>query len=173
MHNASHWPNGRNFRFQLRRGSAAEWTAGNPVLLSGEPAVELDTYKFKIGNGVTAWNDLAYFPDVDDIIAGVASVDGRTGVVTLVDLYAALVHTHAQSDITGLTADLAAKADDSHVHAASDVTSGVFGIARLPTGTTSSTVSLGNHTHAGPTITVSSTAPSSPATGDVWIDTSS
>jgi hypothetical protein len=36
-----------------------------------------------------------------------------------------------------------------HAHAASDVTSGTFDIARIPTGTTGSTVALGNHTHAG------------------------
>lgn len=36
----------------------------------------------------------------------------------------------------------------SHQHSASDVSSGTFDIARIPTGTTSTTVSLGNHTHS-------------------------
>lgn len=36
----------------------------------------------------------------------------------------------------------------SHTHAAGDVTSATFAIARIPTGTSSTTVSLGNHTHA-------------------------
>ena len=40
-----------------------------------------------------------------------------------------------------------------HTHAASDVTSGVFNIARIPTGTSGTTVSLGNHTHAAADIT--------------------
>lgn len=35
-----------------------------------------------------------------------------------------------------------------HTHVAADVTSGTFAIARIPTGTTSSTVALGNHNHA-------------------------
>ena len=35
-----------------------------------------------------------------------------------------------------------------HYHAASDVTSGVFDIARIPTGSTSTTVSLGDHNHS-------------------------
>lgn len=35
-----------------------------------------------------------------------------------------------------------------HKHAASDITSGTFAIGRIPTGTTSATVALGNHTHS-------------------------
>lgn len=41
-------------RFQLRRGSAAEWTAADPVLAMGEPGLEIDTARFKLGDGVTA-----------------------------------------------------------------------------------------------------------------------
>lgn len=47
-------------RIQIRRGTAAQWTSANPVLASGEPAVETDTGKRKIGDGVTAWTDLPY-----------------------------------------------------------------------------------------------------------------
>lgn len=38
-------------------------------------------------------------------------------------------------------------APSSHNHAASEITSGTLAIGRIPTGTTSSTVALGNHTH--------------------------
>jgi hypothetical protein len=51
---------------------------------------------------------------------------------------------------TSNTGDFAAA---SHTHAAGDITSGTLDIARIPTGTTSSTVSLGNHTHAASAIT--------------------
>lgn len=44
----------------LRRGTAAAWTTANPTLAAGEAGVETDTLKFKIGNGSTAWNSLAY-----------------------------------------------------------------------------------------------------------------
>jgi Cu/Ag efflux protein CusF len=37
----------------------------------------------------------------------------------------------------------------AHTHAAADTTTGIFDIARIPTGTTSTTVALGNHTHSG------------------------
>ncbi len=47
-------------RIQLRRGNEADWTSTNPLLAEGEISVELDTGKFKIGNGVDYWNDLAY-----------------------------------------------------------------------------------------------------------------
>ena len=48
----------------------------------------------------------------------------------------------------------------SHTHAASDMTSGQLDIARIPTGTTSSTVALGNHSHRASTPSVSATAKS-------------
>lgn len=47
-------------KIQYRRDTAANWTAANPVLASGEPAYETDTKKRKIGDGTTAWNSLGY-----------------------------------------------------------------------------------------------------------------
>jgi hypothetical protein len=47
-------------KFQLRRDTAANWTSANPVLDLGEPGVETDTLKLKIGNGSTPWNSLDY-----------------------------------------------------------------------------------------------------------------
>ena len=47
---------------QLRRGTAATWTAANPVLSQGEPAYETDTGRLKIGNGTTHWVSLDYYP---------------------------------------------------------------------------------------------------------------
>lgn len=48
-------------RFQVAGHIAADWATGNPVLLDREWAVERDTGKVKLGDGVTAWNSLAYF----------------------------------------------------------------------------------------------------------------
>ena len=47
-------------RIQLRRGIAADLTAVNEVLLAGEMCIEIDTGKYKIGDGLTAWNSLDY-----------------------------------------------------------------------------------------------------------------
>jgi major tropism determinant Mtd-like protein/tail-like repeat protein len=163
------------FTFQFRRGLVSDWTAENPILHAGEPGLETDTGKLKLGDGVHAWADLGYYPP-NTLVSGVASVDGRSGVVTLTDLYAAHTHVHAESDVTNLVTDLsdlttavagkaatghihaesdvtnlvtdlAGKAASSHTHAASDVNSGILAIGRIPTGTSGSTVALGNHTH--------------------------
>jgi hypothetical protein len=47
-------------KIQIRRGTASQWCSANPVLASGEPALETDTNKFKVGDGTTAWNSLRY-----------------------------------------------------------------------------------------------------------------
>jgi hypothetical protein len=67
-------------QIQLRRGTAAEWTSANPTLASGEFGYETDTGKAKIGNGVTAWNSLAYsITGADGDITGVTAGTGLTG----------------------------------------------------------------------------------------------
>ena len=50
---------------RLKRGTAEAWQRNNPVLALAEPGFEYDTYKLKIGDGVTAWNDLSYFSEVE------------------------------------------------------------------------------------------------------------
>lgn len=56
-------------QFKLRRDTATNWTSNNPTLASGEPGVETDTNKFKIGNGTTPWVSLPYFPAAFDAAA--------------------------------------------------------------------------------------------------------
>ena len=46
---------------QFRRATSTEWQTVNPVLAEGEPGFEIDTGRFKIGDGTTRWNDLPYF----------------------------------------------------------------------------------------------------------------
>jgi hypothetical protein len=47
-------------KIQFRRDTASNWTSANPVLSQGEFGYEIDTLKYKIGNGSTTWNSLAY-----------------------------------------------------------------------------------------------------------------
>lgn len=49
-----------NIKFQLRRSISSNWTSTNPILQAGEPGFESDTYKLKIGDGITRWNLLPY-----------------------------------------------------------------------------------------------------------------
>lgn len=45
---------------RVRRGTTAEWTEENPILLEGELSYEIDTYLMKVGDGSTRWVDLPY-----------------------------------------------------------------------------------------------------------------
>ena len=57
-------------RMQQRRGTAAEWTAADPVLAAGEIGFETDTGKFKFGDGTNTWSNLQAFSDASAIIGG-------------------------------------------------------------------------------------------------------
>lgn len=59
--------------FQFKRGTAADWTAINPVLAAGEPGFELDTGKLKIGNGSSSWKALPYLNETYEL-----SADGKS-----------------------------------------------------------------------------------------------
>lgn len=45
---------------QHKHGTAAEWASENPVLLAWEIGLETDTQLAKMGDGITAWNNLPY-----------------------------------------------------------------------------------------------------------------
>lgn len=127
-------------------------TSGQVVTWSGTAWVP-QTPSGGGGGGVTSYNDLTDVPstfppdahthEIADTTGLQASLDGKQAAGS----YAESAHTHAISDTTGLQTALDDKASSSHTHAATDITSGTLALARIPTGTTSSTVALGNHTH--------------------------
>ena len=57
MSESANW---KKQKIQFRRGTAAEWTARNTLLLPGEVGLETDTGKLKIGDGVGRWSVLPY-----------------------------------------------------------------------------------------------------------------
>ena len=65
-------------KIQLRRDTSANWQGTNPVLAQGEPGVELDTKKMKVGDGISAWNDLDY-------VAGGNSENSTTNMFVKLD----------------------------------------------------------------------------------------
>jgi hypothetical protein len=95
----------------MRRGTAAEWAAANPVLAEGEPGWDTTNDRFKVGNGYAAWDAL---PVISGI--GPAGADGVTAHSDLTELayddaghtgFAEAVHTHAAADVTGTAMTLA------------------------------------------------------------------
>jgi hypothetical protein len=60
------------YQFQFRRSPSYTWVKYNPVLAEGEPGVETDTGRLKIGDGIQSWTALPYFipgvgPDGGDV----------------------------------------------------------------------------------------------------------
>jgi hypothetical protein len=136
-----------------RRGTAAQWTSANPVLGAGEMGVETDTQKFKFGNGTTTWASLGYGVGVNDPSGTTVT---WTNVSGKPETFPPSAHTHATSDVTGLDSTisgintaLSGKAAAVHTHTMSQITDLVF----------------------PPSTVLSDTAPSSPATGTRWINT--
>lgn len=62
--------------FRWRRGTPSRWADKNPILEAGEPGLEIGTGKYKIGDGLTRWNDLPYFINEDQVTE---LIDSRVG----------------------------------------------------------------------------------------------
>lgn len=77
-------------RFSLRRGTAADWTAANPVLASGEEGYESDTRKRKVGDGTKTWTQLGY--DVADSATPVDLTKVVTGSIDTVRVAGGAFH---------------------------------------------------------------------------------
>lgn len=73
---------------KLRRGISSRWSAVNPVLAEGEPGVEIDTHRVKVGDGTTDWNQLPYpmgsagpqGPKGDQGVQGIQGPQGPQGI---------------------------------------------------------------------------------------------
>ena len=117
-------------RMQQRRGTAAQWTAANPILAAGEIGFETDTNKFKMGNGSSTWTALQYFANAAELAA---IVDGAPDLLNTLNELAASIgddpaffttmgqnlqtHINDSTMIHGI-ADTAALALQSHVNTA-------------------------------------------------------
>jgi hypothetical protein len=87
-------------QFQIRRGTASQWTSANPTLASGELGLETDTLLVKVGNGATAWNSLAYINQYALPIMASNPQTGTTYTLVLTDSSNKLVELSNTSAIT-------------------------------------------------------------------------
>jgi hypothetical protein len=128
-------------RMQQRRGTAAQWTAANPVLAAGEIGFETDTSKFKMGNGSSNWDALTYFANAADLLA---VIDGAPDLLnTLNELSAAIGDDPAF--ITTVSTNLANhEADTTAVHGITDTAL----LATLSGQANAIGVAVGNHNDA-------------------------
>jgi hypothetical protein len=120
--------------------TATKWATDTRIYPANSLLIESDTGILKKGDGVKTYANLATIGAKQDL---------------------------AWADVTGKPSTFAPSA---HTHSAGDITSGAFAITRIPTGTTASTVALGNHTHAYNSLTgiPSTFAPS--AHTHLWAD---
>ena len=47
-------------QIQIRRDTEANWSGVNPILADGEIGFDVTSNRFKVGNGVDAWNDIEF-----------------------------------------------------------------------------------------------------------------
>jgi hypothetical protein len=112
-------------RMQQRKGTAAQWVSTNggdgPVLNAGEIGFELDTNKFKIGDGVNHWVDLTYFADVDSAIAAVSDlIDGAPALLNTLNELAAAVNDDPAFFTTVATNLSNHQSDTTNIHGIAD-----------------------------------------------------
>ena len=86
---------------QHRNDVKATWESKNPVLARGEMGVEIDTRKFKFGNGVDAWNDLEYSSSDEIVIDTILSSTSENPVQNKI-INAAVHYTNDTPTITAL-----------------------------------------------------------------------
>lgn len=100
-------------RIQMRRDTAANWAANNPTPFAGEPCFETDTGKLKIGDGSTAYNDLAYQggggsgggAEIDDTTTSTSKVWSSSKTNSEIQTVAGEV-VDIQGDVASLDADV-------------------------------------------------------------------
>jgi hypothetical protein len=66
-------------QFQMRNATDANWTSDNPVLLAAEMGFATTSLRFKVGDGVTAWNSLPW--QQNTIFNGAGAPSNSLGVI--------------------------------------------------------------------------------------------
>ena len=86
-----------DYIFRLKRGQSSSWVDQNIVLAAGEPGVELNTHRMKVGDGVTPWKDLPY--------TGISADEARAIASETANLSRVIVNSLEEIDITAPNAE--------------------------------------------------------------------
>ena len=81
----------RDTLIQIRRDTLSNWATVNPILASGEPGLEIETNRTKIGDGVSTWSILPYqntpfyasFLDTTDQLGSITTITPVTYNTTI------------------------------------------------------------------------------------------
>jgi len=136
-------------QIQFRRGTTAQWRDNNPTLAEGEMGIELDSHRFKIGDGNTEWNLLAYGGLQGDL--GLSGATGSTGPTGATGPLGGPIGATGPTGATG--------------YQGASGSTGPIG-PRGPTGATGSTGPIGSTGASGP-IGASGASGASGATGEI------
>lgn len=116
-------------RLQIRKDLSSNWTSSNPILALGEPGLETNTNKLKFGDGVTAWNALAYFAGS----GGATSTSGLSDWPATPDARYARASTTVQKQAVAAAVTVAAPLA-VNTHTPVDASAGAISPMTLPTG---------------------------------------
>ena len=110
---------------QQRKGTAAQWISTNsgqgPVLNAGEIGFEMDTNKFKIGDGVNHWVDLIYFTDSASALAAInAVIDAAPAALNTLNELAAAINDDPAFFTTIATNLSNHQSDTTNIHGIAD-----------------------------------------------------
>lgn len=99
---------------KIRNDIAANWTNNNPILAMGEFGLEQSSLLFKVGDGVTHWNDLPYLNKLDNT----KLKHNADGTITFSDDFIALLNKVVTTDggqtINGNISIMGTPTDNTH-----------------------------------------------------------
>jgi len=157
-------------RIQVRRGTASQWSATNPVLAAGEVGLETDTRKIKFGDGNSTWTSLNYLNpgDIEEISQDAvnSALTMGTGLTKVYNDAANTITLAVDTSVIATKAELAEVSQDSvndaivagtgldkvYDDASNTITLDIDSTVTTNSGSqtlTNKTISLGNNTVSG------------------------
>ena len=169
-------------RIQQRRGTAAEWASANPVLALGEIGYDTTNSNIRIGDGITAWNELETISGPQGEIGelGPTGPQGEQGPTGPTGPTGPLGPTGAAVFFVSATAPTAPNDGDGWFNSETavtaiwyeDVDGGQWVEAGNsgPTGPTGPTGAQGIQGPSGGETFISESSPETANNGDLWLD---